>query len=223
VQPHGGSSVPALLTRARARSPERPAVCFVHIQKTGGDSVRAALGLPEKPPDKHWTARELRASIGFAEWERRFSFAFVRNPWDRLVSWWSMIDAARPPSAELRAERTMGFWRYVLSNARCFEEFILNCTETIADPDGDKSIMRPQLDYISGDGAEILVNFVGRFETLDADFRVVTARLGREGLALPHANKSRHRRHYRHYYDQALAAVVGERFKADLTAFGYEF
>lgn len=142
----------------------------------------------------------------------------MRNPWDRLVSWWSMIDAQRR-----RSEHTNAFQFYVLSNARSFEEFILNCTETIADVDGDKSIMRPQLDYVSDDDAAILVSFVGRFEALDADFQAVATRLGREGLELPRLNESRARRHYRHYYDAALAEVVRERFDADLAAFGYEF
>ena len=60
---------------------------FVHIQKTGGTSIRVALGLPKVPPGKHWSAARHRAALGREEWERRFTFAFVRNPWDRLVSW----------------------------------------------------------------------------------------------------------------------------------------
>ena len=196
---------------------------FVHIQKTGGNSIRAALGLPQNPLDKHRTARELRASIGVADWNRGFSFAFVRNPWDRLVSWWTMIDARRPASRAPRLEQMNDFQFYVLSNAHSFEEFILNCTDTIADTDGDKSIVRPQLEYVTDEKGAILVNFVGRFEALEDDFRIVAAQLGRHGVELPHVNESRNRQHYRNYYDPALAAVVGERFSTDLAAFGYEF
>lgn len=196
---------------------------FVHIQKTGGNSIRRALGLPENPPDKHRTARELRASLGTAAWEDRFSFAFVRNPWDRLVSWWTMIDAKRPAFEEPRMAQTNDFHAYVLAKARTFEEFILNCTDTIADAGGQKSILRPQLDYVADADGLILVDFVGRFETIGDDFRVVAGRLGLHGRELPHVNASRSRRHYRDYYDPALAAVVGERFKPDLAAFGYEF
>lgn len=133
-----------------------------------------------------------------------------------------MIDAQRPSSGDPRPEQTNAFQYYVLSNARSFEEFILCCTDTITDLDGDKSIVRPQLEYVVDDKRAILVDFVGRFETLEDDFRVVAERLGRHGLELPHVNDSQ-RRHYRHYYDPALAAVVGERFSADLEAFGYEF
>lgn len=204
-------------------TPPASAPCiFVHIQKTGGNSVRAELGLPENPPDKHRTARELRAQLGVPEWERSFSFAFVRNLWDRLVSWWSMIDAQRPSSGDPSPEQTNAFQYYVLANARTFEEFILRCTDTIADYDGDKSIVRPQLEYVVDDKGTILVDFVGRFETLEDDFRVVAERLGHHGQRLPHVNSSQ-RRHYRHYYDPALATIVSERFSADLEAFGYEF
>src|SRR5687768_13300689 len=56
--------------------------CFVHINKTGGTSIEKALGLPFQ----HRTAVEIRRLIGAKEWDRRFSFAFVRNPWDKVAS-----------------------------------------------------------------------------------------------------------------------------------------
>jgi len=90
----------------------RPPWIFVHVQKTGGNSVRTALGADIFDPYKHFFARELRDIHGEAIWESCFKFTFVRNPWDRLVSWWSMIDESRdyvdptqPPN---------GFFGYVL-------------------------------------------------------------------------------------------------------------
>ena len=55
---------------------------FVHINKTGGTSVVVALGLPFG----HLTAREKIEQLGRERWDGRFTFAFVRNPWDRVAS-----------------------------------------------------------------------------------------------------------------------------------------
>jgi hypothetical protein len=56
---------------------------FLHIPKTGGTSVRTALGMGPIP--YHVRALWLRQRC--PEAFNKFSFAFVRNPWDRMVSY----------------------------------------------------------------------------------------------------------------------------------------
>ena len=55
---------------------------FIHINKTGGSSVERAL----KIPFGHETALEKIARMGRTQWDRRFSFTVIRNPWDKVVS-----------------------------------------------------------------------------------------------------------------------------------------
>jgi hypothetical protein len=56
---------------------------FIHVPKTGGTSIRTALDMRSTP--YHITAQKVRDD--HPEAASRFSFAFVRNPWDRLVSY----------------------------------------------------------------------------------------------------------------------------------------
>ena len=55
---------------------------FIHINKTGGSSIKQALGAKFQ----HKTAMEKIEELGLKVWQRKFTFAVVRNPWDRVVS-----------------------------------------------------------------------------------------------------------------------------------------
>jgi Sulfotransferase family len=197
-----------------------PAWIFVHIQKTGGNAVRAGLGVLIDDARKHFLARELRELYGKATWDSSFKFTFVRNPWDRLVSWWSMIDSARefidpaqPPNR---------FFGYVLTHARSFEEFLLRCTDEIIDSDGRKQIFRNQVDYLADESGTIIVDFIGRFERLQESFNEVSRRLGRMPVELPRLNASSHAA-YTEYYTPAMAETVAKLYARDIEMFGYRF
>jgi hypothetical protein len=193
---------------------------FVHIQRTGGNSIAWALGEHPDCPEKHFFARDLRERYGADVWDSYFKFAFVRNPWDRLVSWWSMIQGHR----EAHASGTT-FNKFIsvgLSKANTFDEFLDQCDEEIIDTDGSKWIYRNQLDHLTDPGGRLMVNFVGRFERLQQDFDVVTQRVLGRSYILPHENGST-RRHYSSYYNCVTAEKVATRFERDIAAFGYTF
>jgi chondroitin 4-sulfotransferase 11 len=193
---------------------------FVHVQKTAGSSVRLAFGESPDPTEKHFLARELRSSCGAEVWNTYFKFAFVRNPWDRLVSWWSNINSHR--EAYERGLPLNNFQSFVLSRAFTFEEFLLNCDEEIIDTDGRKWIYRNQVDYLSGDDDQLIVDFVGRFETVDEDFALASRKAVGHELDLPRSNSSAHR-HYSEYYSKAMEEYVAARYMRDIRAFGYVF
>lgn len=192
---------------------------FVHIQRTGGNAIRRALGMPQDPPDKHRTAVELRALYGSEIFASKFKFAFVRNPWARLVSWWSIIDALRP--AFENGATMNNFQTMVLERATTFEEFLEKCDEPVHDYDGVKWIYRNQIDYIS-DESGVIVDFVGRHENIERDLNVVTMALSGQGCEIVRINASKHG-HYTSYYTADMAARVAQRYARDIAVFGYEF
>lgn len=204
---------------------------LVHIQKTGGTSVAAALGTSEGANEKHLLAKDLRRLYGDKAWDGCFKFAFVRNPWDRLVSWWSMIDGHREKWRS--GDPLNPFQSWVLSRAETFEQFLRNCDEDFLDGDGPKWIFRNQLDYLVDDGGSLMVDEVGRFERLQEDFDRILARvtagpsrlwstLARRGVRLTNVNPGRHG-HYSTYYTPELRDLVGQRCQRDIVRFGYRF
>ena len=195
---------------------------FVHIQKTGGTSIAAALrsAIPDATDIlfTHDHARWARDHLG-QDYDELFKFAFVRNPWERLVSWYTMITGHGRAHAVTHKNE---LWNYVFSQSATFEEFILNCTETIVDGDGRRSFVYNQLDYLTDDGSNLIVNFVGRYENLELDFQRLTASQGLGPVVLPRLNTSRHQ-HYSDYYTPLTRDIVAERFARDIAAFGYTF
>jgi Sulfotransferase family len=196
---------------------------FIHIQKTAGSSMTSLLG--ETVPDfaqylgTHDHAAWAKNQSDFV-WGDYFKVAFVRNPWDRLVSWYMMI----VQNAEhIKASGGLnGLWSYVLDNSASFEEFVCQCTATIDDTDGKKSFLFNQLDYVSDGSGKIIVDFIGRFEALERDAAVVFERLGLSGVTLPHHNVSQ-RKHYRDYYNDETRDIVAQRYARDIQFFDYEF
>jgi hypothetical protein len=68
------------------------------------------------------------------------------------------------------------------------------------------------------------VDFVGRFESLESDFRQACRIIGLRPIPpLPHANNSHRKRHYSAYYDDESVEWIRERFAKDIDYFGYKF
>lgn len=179
-------------------------VYFVHINKTAGSSIEQALGLPFQ----HRTAQELRELVGQKRWEKGFSFAFVRNPWDKVASHYHF----RVQTNQTRlAEDPIDFNEWVV---RAYGEH---------DPryyDQPKMFM-PQVQWIDDEDGKRLVDFVGRFERLEEDFARICRLLGTKA-DLPHLKPSS-RPHYRELYDDIAAKVVRSRFQRDLDRFRYSY
>lgn len=180
---------------------------FIHIQKTGGTSIRRALGVPQIDSHKHHPAVAVRAACGPEVWERAFKFSFVRNPWDRLVSWWTAIEMN---SRRADQENVPSLQRQVWSQAQTFEKF-LRCEMP--------ALCRNQVDYLYEDGVP-MVDFIGRFERLASDFATIQLRLG--AAPIPHMNRKPHSP-YVTFYTSKTAELIGARFAKDVAAFGYRF
>lgn len=158
------------------------------------------------------------------DYRGHFKFAFVRNPWDRLVSCYSQKIASGPHIPERkRANLNPPGEEDRFHPDMTFAEFV----EAVhATPDEEANIhFRSQYVTVCGPEGRILADFVGRFENLREDFRVVAGKIGAPGLELPHRLKSpsRQDRHYTEFYDERLKKLVRERYQGDVDVFGYSY
>jgi hypothetical protein len=203
---------------------------LVHVQKNAGMSMEKVIKR-RYPAVKTWHGRHGHALAGIRElgrdqWNGYYSFGFVRNPWDRLVSWYSMIqDAKRRLSFFKRFSKhpfESELWNYAVRTSHDFESFLRNCTEVVFDRDCDKSFAYNQIDYLCDENGKLAVSFVGRFENLAADIELVFRRIGIPNETLPRLNQSKHA-HYSKWYTPKTRDLVAARFARDIEAFGYQF
>lgn len=143
-----------------------------------------------------------------------FKFAFVRNPWDRMVSAY----------AHFQREYSHEMQRQQISSFESFVTYLLETPPEQADRAPlVHALQRPQIDSLIGLHGELLVDFVGRYEHLQVDFTSVLRHIPLPHRELPHKRRSERESDYRKMFTDRLAEQVGQHFASDLSAFQYTF
>jgi hypothetical protein len=195
-------------------------ILFVHNPKSAGASLEKLLDkrVPDirQPYWRHATLAEILAGEpGLTDY---WIFGFVRNPWDRMVSWWSMIENARIAAENGNEKQIWRFehyeeWRTV--RGFDFPTFVTRGADEY------ERIGMPQVDLLYAEARR--PDFVGRVEDLLTGVNLVRDRLGlRPKPTMPHQHQGS-RGPYRDYYDAATRDRVAKLFAADIDEFGYEF
>jgi hypothetical protein len=145
----------------------------------------------------HIPAKQARALLNDeSTWRRYFKFAFERNPWDRQVSAYHF--------RYRRTENPPPFSSYMHRKRRAW-------------------INNFEIYSIDGDPC---VDFIGRYETLEADLRKALQQIGLDfGADLPRAkgNFRNSKRNYRDYYDDETRNIVSEWYAPEIDLLSYEF
>ena len=169
---------------------------YIHIPKCAGSSVEKFLNSTvhvewdelNKIWVQHATAKQIK-EIYCQDYDQYFKFTFVRNPWDRAVSDYMWVQQ------ELKI--TGDFKNYLLLED-VFDTPRLHYPHLNQLGRGDHII--PQSDFVLDSEGNFMVDFIGRFETLQWDINIVCDRLGIPRSTLPRENQSKHT-HYSEYYD----------------------
>lgn len=162
---------------------------------------------------QHDSALRLKSIISKKEFDSYFKFVFVRNPWDRLVSMYHFFMQWQKKSDKSFLDKS-GFAEWLQ------EDFSVNTKIKFKDQIYRKKTS--QLMWLCDEDGKILVDFIGRFEQLQEDFKQVMSIIGFEKELSTHKNFTNHNL-YREYYDLNTMELVGKWYKEDIDLFRYKF
>ncbi|EPS5757659.1 sulfotransferase family 2 domain-containing protein [Campylobacter coli] len=183
---------------------------FIHVPKVAGSSIERVIYQTDK-----WLVGHVKASdytkFDKDKFDSYFSFGFVRNPYDRVVSAYHYLKNDSPDPCDIK-------WGRLHINNLTFEEFILSLQdEEFKEEILSKNHFSFQYKYLCDKNMNILVNFIGKFEKLDNDFKKILNILRRKD-SLVHINKSKHL-NYRDYYNSQTYKIIREIYRDDFEIF----
>lgn len=209
---------------------------FVHVPKTAGTSVSNMLtGLTTYRDleigagvlgqalqatygrrfglTKHAYAHRIRQVMGPADWAAYFSFGFARNPFSRLMSIYHFLKSwDKLPEAVARE----------MARYDAFEDFLEG--DTWIEDGGPSGIYQPQTAWLTarGDPGKLIVDFVGRQETLAQDMETIAGRIG-GGVFFDTNEMANITPSYRKSADWTARSInrVVDRYRSDFDLLGY--
>lgn len=151
----------------------------------------------------HAPARRARRVIGPKAWKEWFTFAFERNPYDRVVSAYHYIKKNREKA---------GIW----DESTTFEAFVHSTKEI------ENLHARGWGLYTVDD--KIIVDKIYKFEELEASMADIYERLGiAHAKPLDKTKTSTRKAGYQDYYTDETRAIVGKVFEKEIDVFEYAF
>lgn len=187
---------------------------FIHVPKCGGTSIEHVLQNESFVHEKHYhtSHRELNKN-----YNSYYKFAFVRNPYDKIVSeykWFTNTKHKYP------VKRVKNFYKGV--DFKTFLKIFTNWPKSKSNHNPNKGDYYHGLDYMHILQPINQMSYIGRFENLQQDFNIICNRIGITQQQLPHKYKIKHK-HYTEYYDEETKQIVAEKFAKDIEYFGYKF
>ena len=210
------------------------------VMKTGSTSFRESFArMPEVDLDPHLVTgphlsmAEIKKSVSPEIYDNYFKFALVRNPWDRLVSFYAWaerkgrsIESLEPYGAFLESLYP-GFNNFVeqLDNvpnrfSNRFKNFFKRET-SFSKEDLEKSniglpISMPQADFVRG------ADFIGKLEDINNVYTYVCGKLNLPHVPLKQYNRT-FRAGYKMFYNDKTRKIVEKHYAKDIKMFEYKF
>ena len=199
---------------------------MIHIPKTGGSAIRLALDLPQFGVHKMY--HQFRDTLG-DQFGQYFTFAFVRNPWSRFVSFYNYV------RMEENQYHSVHHPEQALYGKNRFYDLFIKCdfSEAVHHLINGRLrhyksqvffLMDPQFKWVCDENGHVLVDFLGRFESLDQDYAKICSHLHLPNHPLQKINSSGAQPNaYRDYYNAETKHLISCYYEEDIDIFQYTF
>ena len=199
----------------------------MHVQRTGGSSVISSLrGHCLWSEDNNSKLNKLVSRLPFRRSPENMYFrghdslafvqrrlkpqvfnsyskvAFVRNPYSWLVSLYATYKRGPNHRHHPKVAAMSGFAEYIDWEIQRNKRF--------------------QSKFLVDEQGQVNIDFLGRYEQLDADYHRLCKFLQVGVLPLPHRNQNKCK-HYREYYDAETLERVSRHWAEDIKLLGYDF
>jgi hypothetical protein len=194
-------------------------ILFTHISRTGGVTITESLR--EQLPDitnilgQHDSLVMARSELGKTHFQEAFKFAIVRNPWDRLMSWYTLIGKSTQIDEDEILDPESKYWKL-------FDSFLEKWSSEKIIIDGVKRRKLSQWAQLVDAEGQLLTNQIGRFETYQQDNEQIFKKINLKFNHNVKFNSSKHL-HYSLYYSNFGRELVESLFHEDVNHFEYHF
>lgn len=176
---------------------------------------------------KHRSAEDICMYHGH-QWKGYFTFAFVRNPWDRLVSLHKSLEDVLVQCNPQGTTRSP-WQKFIIA---CFNKrgYIDRNNEMVNfsvfvrryQPMPWETRHKTQVGFLQEKEGFAKLDFIGHFENIEEDFEFVCNKINFPSARLQKGISSG-RGPYRDYYDSATRDLVAQEYTEDIETFNYEF
>ena len=157
------------------------------------------------------------------------SFGFVRNPWDREVSFFRyfkrhifMYRNLNLKEKSVKIDSSFAKYCYDRkSQAINFGEFLKNRTR--AAPNQNRAQRRCCYDFLYDPESNTEASFIGKLENFNQDLLRIFKILNLPRPEIPHLNKTKHEHYSSFYTKQDWIDIVEEVYSKDIEKFNYKF
>jgi len=191
---------------------------FIHIPKTAGTSFGRTIFENRDPSVSHTDALYYKVFEPklFREY---FKFTFVRNPWDRVLSNFNYFRRTDKIERVPQLKETKFLTQY-----NDFESFVMDlCNPKIREHLLSMYHFRKQNEFIYDYKMNLLIDYLGYFETFNDDSDNILLKLNRSELKIPHLNSSKKEKDYKDVYTDKTRDIVSKLYPEDIELFGYNF
>jgi|TARA_Y100000289_G_C3931203_1_gene156541 hypothetical protein len=194
---------------------------FIHVAKCGGSSLSSFDWNQGSGHDSYSDYESKILNIS-----DYFTWSFVRNPWVRAVSAFEDCPEIHDEVPDFKTYINILYKNKSLFQNKKFTSYGSN--HKIPEFPVGRIHFWPSALCLKNKNGDLSIDFIGKLENLEEDFKSICDKLNIKNCNVPHKNqrkgkKLRKNTFYKDLYNDSLINQVGEIYSEDIELFNYSF